>query len=419
MQDTFTEGGFYGLGIAPALLQSIAKLQFSVPTPIQSKTIPAGIEGKDLIGIAQTGSGKTLAFGIPMIQRILQEGAQDSKGLVLVPTRELALQIAEVFSDIGASLGFRAAVLIGGAPMGPQISALRRNPHAIIATPGRLNDHLEQRTLSLGKVKILVLDEADHMLDMGFLPQIKRILAVLPKEKQTMLFSATLPQDIMQIALSTMKLPLRIEVAPPGTTVDSISQEVFIVRKESKAALLEKILSEHRGSTLVFTRMKYGAKRVAHHLRSLGHTAAEIHSNRSLNQRKEALLGFKTGKYRVLVATDIAARGIDVSGIELVINFDLPMTSSGYVHRIGRTGRAGLEGKAISFALPEEQRDIRDIERLIKKTLRISKLPSDLPVPHIPPPNTERSLRTPPSRHFGARGSSRGGRHQGRGRYFR
>lgn len=367
---------FDGLGIAPALRDVLTKLGFTKPTPIQFQSIPVAIEGKDIIGIAQTGTGKTLAFGLPMIQRLALGGSQ---GLILAPTRELALQIEETMRKVGNSLGLRTAVLIGGAPMHSQIKALRLNPHIIIATPGRLTDHLNQKILTLQSVNIVVLDEADRMLDMGFLPQIKKIIALLPKDRQTMLFSATLSNDVMSIATSHMKLPVRIEIAPQGSTAERVTQEIFIVPKASKPALLEKVLTEYRGSTLVFTRTKHGAKRITKTLRAHGHTAAEIHSNRSLNQRKEALSGFKTGKYRILVATDIASRGIDVTGIELVINYDLPSQTADYVHRIGRTARAGASGHAISFALPEERRDIRDIERLTKKPLPISALPQSLP----------------------------------------
>ncbi len=392
--------GFHGLGIAPGLLQILESLKFTSPTPIQRQAIPVGVEGKDVVGIAQTGTGKTLAFGIPMVQRLAQS---KGRGLVLLPTRELALQVDEVLHTVGKSLGLRTAVLIGGAAIRPQIQALRRDPHVIVATPGRLNDHLEQKTLSLANVRMLVLDEADRMLDMGFLPQIQRILKMLPQEKQTMLFSATLSPEIMRIASSTMKLPVRIEIAPQGTTSDRVMQEMFIVRKDSKNRLLEKILTEHHTSTLVFTRTKHGATRVMRAVRVMGHSAAEIHSNRSLGQRREALEGFKSGKYKVLVATDIAARGIDVTGIELVINYDLPSTAADYVHRIGRTARAGASGRAISFALPEEQRDIRDIERLIRKNLSL------LPLPELPPdrPRADNKPNYDEQRPFAQRGNVR------------
>ncbi len=367
---------FYGLGIAPKLLQILDRYKFIHPTPIQYKSIPIAINGKDIIGIAQTGTGKTLAFGIPMIQRLAQI---NGLGLVLLPTRELALQVDETLHKIGSTLGLRSVVLIGGASMGMQIQSLRKPPHIIIATPGRLLDHLEQKTLSLNKVKILVLDEADRMLDMGFAPQINKILELVPRERQTMLFSATMPQAIVSIATRHMKLPVRVEIAPSGTTAQHVTQELFVVKKEDKLRLLEKLLTEYHGTILVFSRTKHGAKRITQSVKSLGHRAAEIHANRTLAQRREALEGFKSGKYRVLVATDIAARGIDVKCIELVLNYDLPDTAEDYVHRIGRTGRAGQAGRAISFATPDQGADVRLIERLIRSSL------SRRPLPELPP----------------------------------
>lgn len=355
--------GFYGLGIAPKLLEILEQRKFSTPTPIQEKAIPIALEGKDVMGIAQTGTGKTLAFGIPMIQRLAQV---KGRGLVILPTRELAIQVEEEFAKIGKLIGLRTAVLIGGQSMQPQKSALARKPHVIIATPGRLIDHLEQRTVKLDDIRVLVLDEADRMLDMGFEPQIKRILQTVPKERQTLLFSATMPPAITEIAQKYMALPLRVEIARAGTANANVSQELFVVHKNDKLRLLDKVLTETRGTVLVFSRTKHGAKKITMAVKRMGHTSAEIHSNRSLAQRREALEGFKSGKYRVLIATDIAARGIDVKGIELVLNFDLPDNSEDYVHRIGRTGRAGHEGRAISFATPEQSRDVRDIERLIR-----------------------------------------------------
>lgn len=379
MNNSTNGPNFYGLGIAPRLLQILESLKFTTPTPIQEKAIPVAVEGKDIIGVAQTGTGKTLAFGIPMIQRIGQIGA---RGLVILPTRELAFQVEEALHALGRSLGLRTALLIGGASMHMQKQAIAKRPHIIIGTPGRINDHLEQRMLSLDSVSILVLDEADRMLDMGFLPQIKKILRHLQKNRQTMLFSATLPLEIMKIAGEYMKLPIRVEIAPSGTMADRITQEIFIVQKNFKNRLLEKILEEYQGSTLIFTRTKFAAKRIANYVRAMRHTSAEIHSNRSLSQRREALEGFKSGKYRVLVATDIAARGIDVAGIELVLNYDLPSQSEDYVHRIGRTARAGSAGHAISFAMPDQRKEIRQIEQLIRKNLPVSALP-ELPPERI------------------------------------
>lgn len=363
---------FHALGLSPKLLSILDTLKFSIPTPIQHQSIPPAIEGKDVIGVAQTGTGKTLAFGLPILQRIL---AFKGRSLILLPTRELALQVDETLRKVGESLGLRTAVLIGGASMGPQVSALKRDPHVIVATPGRLLDHLEQKNARLNNISILVFDEADRMLDMGFWPQVRKILEAVPKDRQTMLFSATLPHEIMDLVRKHMKLPVRIEVAPSGTTVERVTQEFFIVRKEDKMRLLEKILIDYSGSTLVFSRTKHGAKKIMRAVRAMGHSAAEIHGNRSLNQRREALEGFKNGRYRVLVATDIASRGIDVVGIELVLNYDLPAESSDYVHRIGRTARAGAKGHAISFAEPTQRREMREIERLTRRALLVSLLP--------------------------------------------
>ena len=371
---------FYGLGIAPALLAVLEREKFTIPTPIQKQAIPIVIQGKDVVGIAQTGTGKTLAFGIPMIQRITQTRGY---GLVVVPTRELAIQVEGSLRTFGRSIGLRTAVLVGGTSLGPQISALSRNPHIIIATPGRLIDHINQKNVFLNNIGIVVLDEADRMLDMGFFPQIQKIFQELPKERQTMLFSATMPPEIMKLASGHMKLPIRVEIAPAGTMADQVTQELFVVTKEQKPALLKKLLETYIGPTLIFTRTKYGATKVKRYIQGCGIEAAEIHSNRSLPQRREALEGFKSGKYRVLVATDIASRGIDVVGIELVVNFDLPMTSDDYVHRIGRTARAGAKGHSITFAMPMERREVQAIERLIKKVLPISQLP-DLPAVSAP-----------------------------------
>lgn len=369
---------FGGLGIATKLLENLNNLGFKSPTPIQHKTIPVGMEGKDIIGIAQTGTGKTLAFGIPMVQTILQNNRK--KGLVILPTRELAMQVEETLVKIGKRFGLRTALIIGGASTRQQIGSLMSNPHIVIGTPGRINDLLNQHALRLDNVGILVLDEADRMFDMGFAPQIKTILQKVPRERQTMLFSATMPDSIAKIASGHMKLPVRVEVAKQGTASENVEHELFIVPKNQKISLLKKLLSEYKGSILVFIRAKHHAKKICRDLAGEKIFASEIHSNRSLNQRKEALEGFKSGKYRVLVATDIASRGIDVKGIELVVNFDLPENPEDYVHRIGRTGRAGMEGKAISFALPEQNSKVRDIQRLIRMILPVSKLPENLPV---------------------------------------
>lgn len=365
--------GFTGLGIAPGLLDAIDRLGFVEPTPIQRKSIPIGLEGKDLIAIAQTGTGKTLAFGVPMIQRLAQI---KGRGLILLPTRELAIQVDEALLAVGRRFGVRTAVLIGGASMNLQRNALDKKPRVIIATPGRLLDHLEHRTVNLSDVRILVLDEADRMLDMGFAPQINRILEVVPRERQTMLFSATIPNEIVAIARRHMEMPIHVEIARSGTTVDKVTQELFFIAKESKPRLLEALLGQCLGPVLVFTRTKHGARKLTRQVKTMDHTAAEIHSNRSLAQRRDALQGFKSGKYRVLVATDIAARGIDVSGIEMVVNYDLPSHTEDYVHRIGRTARAGRTGRAVSFATFDQRSDVRSIEQLIRATLPVTALPT-------------------------------------------
>lgn len=407
------EPGFYGLGIAPKLLEILWDLKFKAPTPIQQKSIPIAVEGKDVIGIAQTGTGKTLAFGIPLIQRLAQV---KGKGLVILPTRELALQAEEVLRKIGQPIGLRTAVLIGGASMHLQMQSLRKNPHVLIVTPGRLIDHLEQRTVDLRDVKVLVLDEADRMLDMGFAPQIKRILQTVPKERQTMLFSATMPAEIVRISSQYMHLPVQVEIAQQGTTAERVTQELYMVQKDDKIRLLDKILSERRGSVIVFTRTKHGAKRVAQSVRNMNHTATEIHANRSLSQRREALDGFRSGKYRVLVATDIAARGLDVKGIECVVNYDLPDKAEDYVHRIGRTGRAGAAGHAISMATPDQRHEVMTIERLTRVRLPLSKvteLPAARPQPKnaIPEWDSEHKRQGGGRRFGGSRSGQRGSSH--------
>ncbi len=368
--------GFHGLGIAHKLLDALDSHEFTVPTPIQYQAIPAAIEGKDVVGIAQTGTGKTIAFALPMVQRL---AAGKGKGLILVPVRELAIQVNDVFKQFAPMLGINSVVLIGGEDISRQIRELKRGPRIIVATPGRMLDHIGQGTVKVNDVSILVLDEADRMFDMGFAPQITRIIQHLPKQRQTMLFSATMPEEIMRLAAKHMKDPFRVEATKPGTPAENVAHELYIVHKSIKPALLGKVLEKYGGSVLLFVRMRHDAARVAEALQRMHHNAAEIHSDRSLNQRKEALEGFKSGKYRILVATDIAARGIDVMGIELVINYDLPDEHENYVHRIGRTGRAGMTGRAITFATPAQGTDVKAIEALIRMKLPIITHPDITP----------------------------------------
>ncbi len=396
------ETSFFGLGIAPKILEILEHIKFKVPTPIQFKAIPLAIGGKDVIGIAQTGTGKTHAFAIPMVQRLAK---MKGVGLILAPTRELAIQIDEAFQGLTNSFGMKTACLIGGAPMNGQLQALRKNPRVVVATPGRLLDHMRQWSFLPDEVVMLVLDEADRMLDMGFAPQITKILQFLPRDRQTMLFSATIPKEIMEIASKHMKLPVSVEIAPSGTTAEHVTQELFIVKKENKPRLLSKLLAQYHGSVLLFSRTKHNARKIKISLRNMGHSAAEIHSNRSLAQRREALEGFKSGRYRVLVATDIAARGIDVTGIELVVNYDLPEDAENYVHRIGRTARAGNRGHAVSFATPDQGRDVKDIEKIIRAALPLSKHPE------ITLENFVEPVHEAPRRNFKRQQSHRPGGH--------
>jgi len=387
------EQNFYGLGIAPAIMSVIERLKFTIPTKIQYQAIPVGLQGQDVMGIAQTGTGKTMAFGIPLIQRLAQI---KGRALVVVPTRELAIQVDESLRKIATALGLKTAVLIGGDSMGKQIQNLKLHPRILIGTPGRLIDHMQQKTLNFHDAHILVLDEADRMLDMGFGPQIATLMRQVPHDRQTMLFSATMPETIMNIARSYMKLPVRVEVAPTGTMADKITHELFIVRKELKNRLLESILTQYKGSVLIFCRTKFSVARLNRQLHGMKHNTAEIHSDRSLSQRKEALEGFKRGKYRILVATDIAARGIDVKSIELVINYDLPDDPGNYVHRIGRTGRAGFAGHAVSFATPDQRLDVKNIERIINQTLPVTDSHPTIPLEKFHHPKSPvMAFRTP------------------------
>ncbi len=381
------EIGFHDLGIDPKIVKELDRLNFTTPTPIQKKSIPAGIKGDDIIAIAQTGSGKTLAFGIPMLQRLAQNlsdythrsknnrSRNQGMGLVLVPTRELAIQVEESLKTISRSMRMSSVVLIGGAPMHPQIQALRRNPRMIIATPGRLVDHIERGTADLSRVEVFVLDEADRMLDMGFVPDIKKVIKVLPAKRQMMLYSATMPSEVESIAKKMMDKPVRIESDRSGAIPSKVSHEMFFINNHDKSRLLSLQLKERTGPVLIFTRTKRMAAKLTTRVNKMGFSAAEIHSDRSLGQRRFALEGFKRGRFQVLVATDIAARGIDVTGIELVVNYDMPANSEDYVHRIGRTGRAGKTGHAVSYANVDQKGTIRSIERLMKAKLTVSSLP--------------------------------------------
>ena len=405
--------GFRALALPPGLLEKLDHLGFVNPTPIQRDSIPPALLDKDIIGIAQTGTGKTLAFALPIVANL----RPNESALVLAPTRELAIQIEEVFKMLNVS----TALLIGGAPMKPQIGQLRAKPSVVIATPGRLLDHMEQKTASLRNAFIVVLDEADRMLDMGFARAVRRILDTVPTDRQTMLFSATMPPAIQSLAQQYLRDPVQVEVDRPGTAGQDVEQRLVVVHRESKATVLEDLLERHPGSILVFARTRHGARKIARHIHSLGHSSAELHSDRTLVQRRAALDGFKSRRFRVLVATDIAARGIDVKEISLVINYDIPENPEDYVHRIGRTGRAGVPGLAITIATPEQHKDVRGIERLLKTSLVLSE-GSPLKLESLPAPVSAMRFSLPrrrpvsfkPNAHPPKRDPSRAGRLFGR-----
>jgi len=364
-----TTSTFNDLNLHPALLKTLVENHWLTPTPIQARSIPHALRGKDVLGIAQTGTGKTLAFGLPIVNALPNT---EGNALILVPTRELAEQVAQTMSIICQPFKMNTCLLIGGMSMNPQLQSLRRGPRIVIATPGRLIDHMLQGTIRLRNVKYLVMDEADRMLDMGFEPQIKTILDVVPEKRQTMLFSATMPPEIRRLIHKYMNSPETVEVAPAGTVAELVEQELYIVKRDQKKPLLEKLLNDNHGSILVFVRTKRMAAQMARTLHKK-FPIAEIHSDRSQSQRRNAIEGFKAGRYRILIATDIAARGIDVKNIQLVINYDLPDEAESYTHRIGRTGRAGKNGKAVSLATPDQGKLVRDIERLMKKSIPLAK----------------------------------------------
>ena len=363
---------FSNLGLGPKLLKTLEGIGFTTPTPIQTTAIPAVLTGSDLIGIAQTGTGKTAAFALPMLERLASHRAaatsrapRHPRALILAPTRELAAQIEESFRSFGKGLDIRSTVIFGGVAEGPQIQAVRHGVDVIVATPGRLLDLMGQKRVSLRGVEIAVLDEADRMLDMGFLPSIRKIVATLPKERQTLLFSATLSKDIEKVTAEFLRAPKLIEIGRRSNPVESVTQVLVPVDKGRKIDLLVHVLKDPAlDSVLVFSRTKHGADKIARKLASARISSATIHGNRSQGQRVRALAAFKGGEVQVLVATDIAARGIDIEEISHVINFDFPMHPEDYVHRIGRTGRAAATGDAISFVTAEDEPSVRDLERL-------------------------------------------------------
>ncbi len=370
---------FSQLGLASAQLRACESLGYKEPTPIQGQAIPVILSGRDLIGCAETGTGKTAAFLLPIIQKISESPRPGIRVLVLAPTRELALQIQKNYGELNRVRANRSVIVIGGANIRTQIANLGRGAAVLIATPGRLLDLTERGAVNLSGVEVLVLDEADRMLDMGFLPAIRRVLSMLPIKRQTLLFSATMSSDIEQLARSTMKAPKLIEVTPRGRAATMVEQTAYPVAQESKTALLLELLEKEREPferVLVFTRTRRGAERLSHILRAREHSVNRIHADRSQPQREEALREFRDGRARVLVATDIAARGLDVDAVSHVINYDVPAAPEDYVHRVGRTGRAGNQGQAITIVAPVDELSMRAIERLTGQAVKRVVLPA-------------------------------------------
>jgi ATP-dependent RNA helicase RhlE len=375
---------FTDLNLIPPLLNAVKSQGYTTPTPIQQQAIPLVLERKDVLACAQTGTGKTAAFALPILQ-LLDERKPTARGdirvLILTPTRELASQIAESFTNYGKDLQFRNTVIFGGVGQHSQVKAIRQGVDVLVATPGRLLDLMQQRLVHFRNLEIFVLDEADRMLDMGFINDVRKIIAQIPKQRQTLFFSATMPPEISKLAAQILTKPVRIEVTPVASTVDKIQQGIYHVEKRMKASLLIKLIEEYQVQRgLVFTRTKRDANRVSETLNKAGIRADAIHGNKSQGARERALDSIKSGQTRILVATDIAARGIDIDQVSHVFNFDIPNEPESYVHRIGRTARAGTEGVALSFCAPDERAYLADIERLIRKRVAVQATPEGLAI---------------------------------------
>jgi ATP-dependent RNA helicase RhlE len=357
---------FSELPISAALLSRLNHNKFTTPTPVQSEAIPPALEGRDVLATAQTGTGKTLSFLIPIIEMIEKDRTQKAHALVLLPTRELAMQVEKAYRAIRPNSANMVALVVGGMTEGPQLDTIRRGARIIVATPGRLEDYIKRRLVKLDTIKILVLDEVDRMLDMGFQPAIARIAAELPSQRQTLCYSATLEGAVREVAQRYLKNPVRIEIGTLCRPAENVELRTFEVTKDNKQGLLEHLLGNEAGTFLVFVRTKHGADRLAQKLSRAGHSATQIHGDRTQSQRNSALRSFTEGRHRILVATDVAARGIDVKNIAHVVNYDMPKQAEDFVHRVGRTGRASLRGVASTFAMPDERGDLKKIERVLK-----------------------------------------------------
>ncbi len=395
---------FTQLSLIDPILKALSAEGYTTPTPIQQQAIPVVLQQKDLLGCAQTGTGKTAAFAVPILQLLYQQKQRKLgiKALILTPTRELAIQIDESIAAYGRHTGIKHTVIFGGVSQQHQTNALRKYPDILVATPGRLIDLMNQGFIDLATLEIFVLDEADRMLDMGFIHDVKRIITKLPARRQTLFFSATMPPEIQKLANSLLTHPVKVEVTPPSSTVDKIEQSLYHTNKSDKQALLLHLLKENSiKSALVFTRTKHGADKVVRFLARANVRAAAIHGNKSQNARQNALNDFKSGRLKVLVATDIAARGIDIDELTHVFNYDLPNVPETYVHRIGRTGRAGNTGIAIAFCDVEERSELRDIEKLIAKAIPVIEdhpYPSVASAPVAPPPVQQRVVAQRPQK---------------------
>ena len=402
---------FQEMGLPGPLVKKLAALGITEPTPIQERAIPFALDGSDVMGLAQTGTGKTMAFGLPLLSQLMEDHGKPApksvRSLILAPTRELAGQIRDSLVPLVKDTPIKVGLVVGGASIGPQIKRLERGTDVLVATPGRLLDLLDRRALRLDATRFLVLDEADQMLDLGFIHALRKIAGLLPAERQTMLFSATMPKQMEEIASSYLTHPKRVQVSPPGKAADKVTQVVHFIAKSEKPELLIELLDAHREElALVFGRTKHGSDKLARRLEQAGYSVAAIHGNKSQGQRERALRAFRSGEVRVLVATDVAARGLDIPDVKHVYNYDLPNVAENYVHRIGRTARAGRDGAAVAFCAPDEMGELKDIQKAMGISIPVA---SGRPWADLPDPNAKPKGRGGPRRRKGGGGGFGGG----------